>query len=210
MGRPRDPGIDRRILRETRRQLRKHGYRGLRVAAVAAGAGVTAPTLRLRWPTKAELVHDAVFTDTDDPAVPETGSLIGDVTEAVRVTVARYSTPEMKAAVFGLAEDVRSDPELRSRIDRRLRQPAMNAFSALLERAVASGQIDVLPQTSAETLLDVIAGTVVMRVLRNDESAEGWQLELVDLLLRGVGTNLDGASTAAAGVLTIGERRAKP
>jgi hypothetical protein len=145
----------------------------------------------LRWPTKAELVHDAVFTDTDDPAVPETGSLVGDVTEAVRLTVARYSTPEMKAAVFGLAEDVRSDPELRGRIDRRLRQPAMEAFAALLQRAVACGQIEALPPTSAETLLDVIAGTVVMRVLRDDESADGWEQELVDLLLRGVGA-IDG------------------
>jgi hypothetical protein len=115
----------------------------------------------------------------------------------------------MKAAVFGLAEDVRSDPELRGRIDRRLRQPAMEAFAALLQRAVACGQIEALPPTSAETLLDVIAGTVVMRVLRNDESAEGWQQELVELLLRGVGANPDGTSAGAGGLLLIGEGRAK-
>jgi len=194
MGRPRDPRIDARIMRETRRQLRKYGYRGLRVAAVAEAAGVTAPTVRLRWPTKAELVHDAIFTASDESPVPDTGSLVGDVTEAVASTLATYSAPEMKAGLLGLAEDVRRDPELRNRIDGRLRQPAIKAFAALLDRAVARGEIDSLPRASAETLLDVIAGSMVMRVVRHDSSTEGLQEELVDLLLRGIGASPNDAT----------------
>lgn len=187
MGRPRDPRIDESIMRETRRQLREHGYRGVRVAAVAEAAGVTAPTVRLRWPTKAELVHDAIFTDADAPPVPDTGSIVGDVTEAVRQTLAHYSSPEMKAGLLGLAEDVRGHPDLRGRIDGRLRQPAVAAFHDLLDRAVARGELEALPLASAQTLLDVIAGSIVMRVLMLELPTDGLQEELVDLLLRGIG-----------------------
>lgn len=187
MGRPRDPGIDARIMRETRRQLREQGYRGLRVAVVAEAAGVTAPTVRLRWPTKAELAHDAIFTDADAPSVPDTGSLVGDITEAVRQTLAHYSSPEMKAGLLGLAEDVRGNADLRRRIDGRLRRPAVDAFRALLERAVDRGELEALPGASAQTLLDVIAGSIVMHVLLLELPADGLQDELVDLLLRGIG-----------------------
>jgi AcrR family transcriptional regulator len=189
IGRPRDPRIDQRIMRETRRQLKKHGYRGLRVAAVAEAAGVTAPTVRLRWPTKAELVHDAMFTDADEVRVPDTGSLVGDVDEAVANALASFSSPEMKAGLLGLVEDMRSHPELRRRIDGRLRQPAIKAFTSLLDRAVARGEIDALPVASAETILDTIAGSMVMRLLVYDESPAGLHEELVDLVLRGIGVD---------------------
>lgn len=194
MGRPRDPRIDARIMRETRRQLRRHGYRGLRVAAVAQATGVTAPTVRLRWPTKAELVHDAIFTDAQEPPVPDTGTLVGDITEAVRQTLTQYSSPEMKAGLLGLAEDVRGNPDLRRRIDGRLRQPAIRAFRALLERAVVRGELDALPRASAQTLLDVIAGSIIMHVVLLERSTTGLQDELVDLLLRGIGTAPDDTS----------------
>jgi AcrR family transcriptional regulator len=192
IGRPRDPRIDARIMHETRRQLRQHGYRGVRVAAVAEAAGVTAPTVRLRWPTKAELVHDAIFTDADEPTVPDTGSLVGDVAEAVRQTLAHYSSPEMKAGLLGLAVDVRGDPDLRRRIDGRLRRPAIKAFRALLERAMARGELEALPRASAETLLEVIAGSIIMRVVMLQRSTAGMQEELVDLLVRGIGATPDG------------------
>jgi AcrR family transcriptional regulator len=187
MGRPRDPRIDTRIMRETRRQLKKHGYRGLRVAAVAEAAGVTAPTVRLRWPTKAELVHDAIFTDADEAPMPDTGSLAGDIDAAVAATLAEYSTAEMRAGMLGLAEEMRTDPALRQRIDRRLRQPAVKAFTALLERAVDRGELATMPSVSAETLIDVIAGTMTMRIVRHDPAIEGLREELVELVMRGVG-----------------------
>jgi AcrR family transcriptional regulator len=174
-------------MRETRRQLKQHGYRGLRVAAVAEAAGVTAPTVRLRWPTKAELVHDAIFTDAEEETIPDTGSLAGDISAAVANTMAEYSTAEMRAGMLGLAEEMRTDPALRRRIDRRLRQPAVKAFTALLERAVARGELSAMPAISAATIIDVIAGAMVMRIVRHDLSPDGLQDELVELVLRGIG-----------------------
>ncbi len=190
MGRPRDPRIDTRILRETRRQLRRYGYRDLRVAAVAAAAGVTAPTLRLRWRTKAELVHDAIFTDADEPQIPDTGSLDGDIAAAIAAALAEFSSPEMKAGLMGLTADIRNHPELQRRLDRRLRQPGIKSFTALFQRAVDRGELASLPRTSAETLLDVISGTIVMRILRHDTATDGLHEELVELILRGIGARV--------------------
>jgi AcrR family transcriptional regulator len=191
MGRPRDPKIDTRILHEARRQLRQHGYRGLRVAAVAEAAGVTAPTVRLRWPTKAELVHDAIFTDTEAPPLADTGTLAGDIEELVAAGLARWSAPEMRAGMLGLSEDLRNHPELRKPLDRRLRQPAIVALDALLERAIARGELTGVPKVSAATLIDVIAGTMLMRIVRNQSSTQELHEELSELLLRGVGARVD-------------------
>ncbi len=49
-GRPRDPAINDAILTAARELLVEVGYAELSMEAVAARAGVSKPTLYLRWP----------------------------------------------------------------------------------------------------------------------------------------------------------------
>ena len=68
-GRPRDPRIDGAVLRATVELLSETGYPGLLVSAIAERAGTSKPAIYRRWPSKAHLVHEAVFplgTATDD------------------------------------------------------------------------------------------------------------------------------------------------
>ena len=55
-----DPEREQAILRATYDLLAETGYQGLRVDAVAARAKASKATLYRHWPTKAELVADAV------------------------------------------------------------------------------------------------------------------------------------------------------
>jgi AcrR family transcriptional regulator len=74
-GRPRDPAVGDAVLRETLALLDAHGYKRLRVADVARGAGVGLGSLYRRWPTKYALVVGALraaasghdLAPTDDP-----------------------------------------------------------------------------------------------------------------------------------------------
>ena len=79
LGRPRDPRIDDSVLRATVELLGKSGYADLSVDAIAKRAGTSKPAIYRRWPSKAHLVHEAVFPLSHATELPDTGSLAGDV-----------------------------------------------------------------------------------------------------------------------------------
>src|SRR5262245_50513407 len=102
LGRPRDPRIDNAVLRATVELLGKSGYADLSVDAIAKRAGTSKPAIYRRWPSKAHLVHEAVFPINSGTELPDTGSLAGDVREMVRRTVAVLTTPAARAPLRGL------------------------------------------------------------------------------------------------------------
>jgi AcrR family transcriptional regulator len=55
-GRPRNPALDQAILSAAASQLGELGYARMSLESVAAAAGTTTPSLRRRYPNKAELV----------------------------------------------------------------------------------------------------------------------------------------------------------
>jgi AcrR family transcriptional regulator len=59
-GRPRDPQIERAVLRAVRERLAINGYARLTIGDVAADAGVSRPAVYRRWPTKQALVVAAL------------------------------------------------------------------------------------------------------------------------------------------------------
>ena len=83
-GRPRDPRIDGAVLRATVELLAETGYPGLLVSAIAERAGTSKPAIYRRWPSKAHLVHEAVFPIGAATELPDTGSLPEDLREMVR------------------------------------------------------------------------------------------------------------------------------
>ncbi|WP_371400414.1 TetR/AcrR family transcriptional regulator [Kribbella sp. NBC_00662] len=55
-GRPRDAGVEGRVLEAAMTEMRARGYDGMSVDRVAERAGVAKTTIYRRWPSKAELV----------------------------------------------------------------------------------------------------------------------------------------------------------
>jgi AcrR family transcriptional regulator len=70
-GRPRDPSRDEAILGATRDLLGEVGYEQVTVRAIAQRAGAGLATLYRRWPTKEELVVDAVASMPELPELPD-------------------------------------------------------------------------------------------------------------------------------------------
>ncbi len=80
-GRPRDPGVDRRIARAALDLFADAGWAGFAMEAVARRAGVGKASLYLRWTSKEALLTDAVTWRLARVADVDTGTLRGDLVE---------------------------------------------------------------------------------------------------------------------------------
>ncbi|BCQ07834.1 TetR family transcriptional regulator [Mycobacterium heckeshornense] len=181
-GRPRSRRIDAAILTAARELLVERGYGGVTFDEVARRAGVTRPTVYLRFATRAELVHDAVVGDAGDRPVPDTGSLAGDLAACIDNAIGLFSVPEVAAAFPALIDEWRTAPELRDSIKRRIYEPYATDIGHLLERARARGEI-TRPIDPA-VLQDLITGAVLMRILVSALDVDLLRAELLELLLR--------------------------
>ncbi|OMB93995.1 TetR family transcriptional regulator [Mycobacterium sp. NS-7484] len=102
-GRPRDPAKDAAVLTAVRELLVEAGYQGTTVLAVARRAGVGAPTVYRRWPTKEALVEDAAFGHAETIPIPApTGDLRTDLRGWVAMFLDWLANPVTRAALPGL------------------------------------------------------------------------------------------------------------
>lgn len=184
-GRPRDLRIDAAVLEATVTLLSTHGYAGLSVAAVAERAGTTKPAIYRRWPSKAQLVHEAAFPDGADMALPDTGSVGDDVREMVRRTTAVFATPAGRAALPGLVAEFAADPALHAQL---LGRFGATLGAGLADRlAAATSRGDVRADVTAVELIEAIVGPVLMGLLtRPDSLDDTWVERTAALITRGI------------------------
>ncbi|MET9804009.1 TetR/AcrR family transcriptional regulator [Streptomyces sp. NPDC006368] len=161
-GRPRDIRAHRAILTAATELVTELGYAATSIGAVAARAGVGKDTVYRRWSGKAELVYEAVFTETEAAEVPDTGSLAGDLTALLEALIQEFSAPAAAAALPGLLADFSADPTLRSRIRTQFLAPAKDGLVAVFERAVQRGEAG--PDVPVDLVLDTLAGAVFFHV----------------------------------------------
>jgi AcrR family transcriptional regulator len=164
-GRPRDPRVDAAILDATLRELADAGYARLSIDAVARRAGVSRPAVYRRWPSKAQLVHEAVFPGIapSDLPIPHSAGFAADVKTMLEQAVSYLSRPEVLAAAPGLMAEFRTDPALRQLMAARLEDQLRAGLARRVEAAITAGE--AAPGTDAGLLLDVITGTVLFALL---------------------------------------------
>lgn len=188
-GRPRSAAADRAILAATREALAELGWGGLTMGHVASRAGVAKTTLYRRWPSKNELVVDAVATLFDDLVMPDLGSLRADIEAVVAQFADLLARPETQAALLALfAEGIR-DRQLHRRIREAIVDPQKRLVRQGRTAAQARGELE--PDTDAgsaceevDIIFDTIAGTVEHRVLVSGEPiTPEWTRRFTDLLL---------------------------
>lgn len=188
-GRPRDPRIDAAVLRATVELLAETGYAGLLVSAIAERAGTSKPAIYRRWPSKAHLVHEAVFPIGAATEIPDTGSLAADMREMVCRTMRFLTTPAARAALPGLIGEMAADPTLHTALLERFTGIIAGGLAAWLNAAVARGE--VRPDMTAAELAAALAGiTLVSLLTRPDQLDAGatWIDRTTTLLLEGIST----------------------
>ena len=184
-GRPRDPRIDGAVLRATVELLAETGYSGLLVSAIADRAGTSKPAIYRRWPSKAHLVHEAVFPIGAATAIPDTGSLPEDLREMVRRTMAVLTTPAARAALPGLIGEMAADPSLHSALLERFAGVIAGGLAEWLENAASRGQVRT--DVTAAELAEAFAGIALLALLTHGtELDDAWVDRTTTLLLKGI------------------------
>ncbi len=185
LGRPRDKRIDSAVLRSTVELLAETGYAGLSVDAIARQAGTSKPAIYRRWPSKAHLVHEAVFPIGDATELPQTGSLAGDVREMVSRTAAFLTTPAARAALPGLVGEMAADLTLHAALLERFSDILSRGLTDRLADAAARGE--VRSDVTAGEVVEVVAGTTLMALLTRGEALDGpWVNRTAALIARGI------------------------
>jgi AcrR family transcriptional regulator len=185
LGRPRDPRIDDAVLRATVQLIGKTGYADLSVDAIARRAGTSKPAIYRRWPSKAHLVHEAVFPIGDATALPDTGSLAGDVREMMRRTVAVLTGPAARAALPGLVGEMATDLTLHTALLERFGDILSRGLTERLDDAAERGE--VRPEVTAADLVEVLAGITFLALLTRGEALDdAWVERTATLITRGI------------------------
>ncbi|WP_055590787.1 TetR/AcrR family transcriptional regulator [Peterkaempfera griseoplana] len=188
-GRPRNAATDHAILEATRSLLAELGWGGLTMSHVAQRAGVAKTTLYRRWPSKNELVVDAVAVLFDDLEMTDLGSLRADIEAVVQRFAALLSRPETQAAMLALFAEGTRDPLLRGRIRESIVDPQKRLVHQGRANAQARGELppDVDEATAdqeVDIIFDTIAGAVEHRILVSGQPAcEEWISRFTTLLL---------------------------
>jgi AcrR family transcriptional regulator len=189
-GRPRDPGVDRRITQAAVEVFGEAGWAGFSLEAVARRAGVGKASIYLRWPTKERLLGDALAARVANVADADTGTLRGDLVHLARQLLELH-VGDTHPAVLRLGVEAASIPEVARRWAD-LQESQVLAARAMVRRGIRRG--DVPADTSVTLLLDTLCGGVLMHVittptqLREQLAADvdGYANRLVDFLLRSV------------------------
>ena len=184
-GRPRSAEADRAINEATLALLEEGGYRQLTMAGVAERAGVSTATLYRRVSSKEDLVVGALASMVPDRPPVDTGSLAGDLTETLNRIAGTLGGSGGRLLLALSGETVRH-PQLGEAVRTRLTAPFSDNLLAMLDRAVARGEIP--PLEDPRLALNVVLGPLHYRLLVSDEPIGARVVaRLVPMLLRALG-----------------------
>jgi AcrR family transcriptional regulator len=150
--RRRGAALEDAILEAVLSGLAETGYARLSVERVAERAGASKASLYRRWPSKVELVMDAmyhVFPDAGSP--PDTGSLRGDLLAVMRAVAERLAGPAGQA-LGGVLSDALGDPEKAQRVRSYARGSGQAVMREVVRRAIDRGEVD--PDSVTERRLE--------------------------------------------------------
>jgi AcrR family transcriptional regulator len=185
-GRPRDPALDEAIRAAARDVVIEFGYEDTTLAMIAKRADVSIPTIYRRWPSKHELIEEAVLhLDTFELPRP-TGNLRADLGTWVRLFLRVAMEPAARAAVPGLMSAYSRNPDDYQRLLTRGEIPVRAAITQLISQGVATGQ--AAPDCDADAVFDFIRGATFLRALtHSDDDADRFCARITDAVVRALG-----------------------
>jgi AcrR family transcriptional regulator len=140
-GRRRDPSLDTAILAATLDTFAQEGYAGVSIEGVAAKAGVGKATIYRRWPSKAELVVEAVRCGAYvDDHLPDTGDVRADLAAMMRNMLDRLRGEDGQVMLTFAAERLRN-PELAAEFERSVIGHKRTHMHRIITAAVARGEL---------------------------------------------------------------------
>jgi AcrR family transcriptional regulator len=144
LGRKRDHTRDPEILEAALAVLAECGYEAMTMDMVASRAKAGKATLYRRWPSKAELVIEAVACMKQEmsslESAPDTGTLRGDLIALIRPHSMEDSQRKVQV-MGGLVSMLSRDPQLADAVDEAITEPRARLNRMLMQRAIERGEV---------------------------------------------------------------------
>ena len=169
----------------TLRLLADEGYEGITMEGVALAAGVGKATLYRRWPSKEELVLDAIRTVKPDLLLPDNGDVRSDLVDLVVGAMPRGHDPGSTQVISSMLAELHHNTELAELYRTRFLAPRRAAALEVIERGVERGELRA--DVDVSLVLDLLIGVVVYRGLVTGGTLdEQVASQVVDHLLDGI------------------------
>lgn len=153
------------VMQALQAELAENGLANLSHRVVAERAGVDPATVYRRWPTRRRLLADLLLTQAVSLApLPDTGSLVGDLSALLDSLLANLSDPaqcRLWRHYVGLSLD--EDPEARAALAE-LWQGRYEGMAMVLTRAMARGELLAGLDPQDAGLLDAVVEALVAPV----------------------------------------------
>lgn len=141
-GRPRQVGVEERVLAAAREIEAEVGYDATSVEAIAERAGVAKTAIYRRWPNKGVLLYEAVIGSVVDHAVvPETGAIHSDLLAVLQANAAGFRVPARRALVAALSAEALRDDRMAEMLRSKFFGPRADAIVARVVSAVDRGEL---------------------------------------------------------------------
>ena len=184
-GRPRSIEADRAIIEAIVDLLVDRGYREVTIEGVAARAGVAKTTIYRRWPSKADMVVEAITACKKDCLVQEVACPTDTVACMLVRMLSTLACSKIAKILTSLAVEMVHNEELAVAVREGLLKPNREVVMHLLQRGVDTGEFR--PDANLGLVADVLVGPVFFRLLMSgDEVTPDLATETVDLVLRGI------------------------
>jgi len=186
--RKRGAELETAILDAAYAELSEMGYTSFSVEAVAARARTGKASIYRRWPTRGELMLDAVCRHLPTPqACGFETALSDDLTTADALRqVARVIKTVLESPAGDVMRAIKceaiNDPELARAVDDRFQEPRRRFMVELLRRGVARGE--VRPEAATPLVADVLPAVLTHRmILQREPVSAGTISEIIEQIL---------------------------
>jgi AcrR family transcriptional regulator len=171
--RKRGAALERAILDAAYAELSEVGYTSFSVEGVASRARTGKASIYRRWPTRGDLMLDAVCSHLPTPQdcgfeenltdSTTTADALRGVARAIAGVIASPAGDVMRA----IKCEAVTDPELARAIDDRFQEPRRQFMLALLRRGIARGE--VRPGAATPLVADVLPAVLTHRMILQRE-----------------------------------------
>jgi AcrR family transcriptional regulator len=164
--------------------MARDGYARMSVDAVASEAGVSKPTLYLRYPSKAALATAALAHLREQTAPRETGDTRTDLVAQLRHFRQGVERPFGMAMLGTVLAEEHHNPELLAQFREQVVQPRRRMLRSVLEGAQARGELAA--GADLESAVNALIGSYYASYLAGRAIPREWPRRAVKLILDGL------------------------
>jgi AcrR family transcriptional regulator len=158
----------------------ERGFAGASIEAIAQRAGVARSTIYRNWPTRTDLLLEAVGSEVGQIESLAVGNLRADLVAIVTRLADLLTSERMGSVVASIILEVRHDPELEE-LRQRFLASRRSALDGVIGEAVARGDLPAntdLQRAGDELAAQVLFQTLVLRAdfdgLRVEDHVDRW------------------------------------